>query len=66
MISVLCMGLAAGMDLKCASVISNFAAGIVVAELGTSTVTVAELQEAVSSRFHTPGTSPQAGRETAA
>jgi D-beta-D-heptose 7-phosphate kinase/D-beta-D-heptose 1-phosphate adenosyltransferase len=65
-ISVLCMGLAAGMDLKSASVISNFAAGIVVGELGTSTVTVAELQEAVSSRFHASSASPQAGRETSA
>ncbi|MFO7784698.1 MAG: D-glycero-beta-D-manno-heptose-7-phosphate kinase [Thermodesulfobacteriota bacterium] len=50
-ISTLCMGLAAGMDLKSASVVSNFAAGIVVGELGTSTVTAKELKQAVSSGF---------------
>jgi len=53
-ISALCMGLAAGMDLKSASLIANFAAGIVVGELGTSTVTVPELLEAVNRRFDAP------------
>lgn len=47
-ISTLCMGLAAGLDLKAASVIANYAAGIVVGELGTSTVTADELQKAVN------------------
>ncbi len=50
-ISTMCMGLAAGMDLKSAAVVSNFAAGIVVGELGTSTVTAEELKKAVTSRF---------------
>ncbi len=50
-ISTLLMGLAAGMDLKSAAVVSNFAAGIVVGELGTSTVTAEELKQAVTSRF---------------
>jgi D-beta-D-heptose 7-phosphate kinase/D-beta-D-heptose 1-phosphate adenosyltransferase len=42
-ISALCLSLAAGMDLKSAAVISNFAAGIVVGEVGTSTVSAEEL-----------------------
>jgi len=50
-ISTLCMGLAAGMDLRSASVVANFAAGIVVGELGTSTVSADELQSAVNGRF---------------
>lgn len=50
-ISTLCMGLAAGMDLKSAAVVSNFAAGIVVGELGTSTVTAHELKQAVNNSF---------------
>jgi D-beta-D-heptose 7-phosphate kinase/D-beta-D-heptose 1-phosphate adenosyltransferase len=50
-ISTLCMSLAAGMDLRAASVIANFAAGIVVGELGTSTVTADELKAAVNGRF---------------
>ena len=47
-ISTLCMGLAAGMDLKSAAVVANYAAGIVVGELGTSTVTVDELHRAIN------------------
>ena len=50
-ISALCMSLAAGMDLRSASVVANFAAGIVVGELGTSTVTAEELRAAVNGRF---------------
>ena len=42
-IGTLCLGLASGMDLKSAAVISNFAAGIVVGEVGTSTVTAKQL-----------------------
>jgi D-glycero-beta-D-manno-heptose-7-phosphate kinase len=49
-ISTLCMGLAAGMDMKSAAVVSNFAAGIVVGELGTSAVTVEALKQAVGTR----------------
>ena len=50
-ISTLCLGLASGMDLKSAAIISNFAAGIVVGELGTSTVTAEELKSAITSRI---------------
>ncbi len=50
-ISILCMGLAAGLDLKASAVIANFAAGIVVGELGTSTVTAEELEKAVNGRY---------------
>ncbi len=42
-IGTLCLGLASGMDMKSAAVISNFAAGIVVGEVGTSTVKVEQL-----------------------
>jgi D-beta-D-heptose 7-phosphate kinase/D-beta-D-heptose 1-phosphate adenosyltransferase len=49
-ISTFCLGLAAGLDLKSAALISNFAAGIVVSELGTSTVKAEELKKAVNSR----------------
>jgi len=41
------LGLASGLDLKSAAVLSNFAAGIVVGEVGTSTVSAAELKKAV-------------------
>ena len=50
-ISTLCLGLASGMDLKSAAIISNFAAGIVVGELGTSTVTAEELKIAIAGRI---------------
>jgi D-beta-D-heptose 7-phosphate kinase/D-beta-D-heptose 1-phosphate adenosyltransferase len=46
-ISAFCLGLASGMDMKSAAVISNFAAGIVVAEVGTTTVKVDELRKVV-------------------
>ncbi|MBN2059733.1 MAG: D-glycero-beta-D-manno-heptose-7-phosphate kinase [Deltaproteobacteria bacterium] len=49
-ISTLCMGLAAGMDLESAAVIANFAAGIVVGEVGTSTVRAEELKKAINGR----------------
>jgi D-glycero-beta-D-manno-heptose-7-phosphate kinase len=49
-IAAFCLGLASGMDLKSAAVISNFAAGIVVGEVGTSIVTVDELKKAVNGR----------------
>lgn len=42
-IGTLCLGLASGMDLKSSSLIANFAAGIVVGEVGTSVVTAEEL-----------------------
>jgi rfaE bifunctional protein kinase chain/domain len=46
-ISTFCLGLASGMDMKSAAVISNFAAGIVVGEVGTTTVKVDELKKVV-------------------
>jgi rfaE bifunctional protein kinase chain/domain len=46
-ISTFCLGLASGMDMKSAAVISNFAAGIVVGEVGTTTVKVDELRKVV-------------------
>ncbi len=48
-VSTLCLGLASGMDLKSAAVISNLASGIVVGEVGTSVVTAEELKKAINS-----------------
>ena len=50
-ISTFCLGLAAGMDLKSAALISNFAAGIVVGEVGTSTVKAEELKRVMYERL---------------
>jgi D-beta-D-heptose 7-phosphate kinase/D-beta-D-heptose 1-phosphate adenosyltransferase len=50
-ISTFCLGLAAGMDLKSAAVISNVAAGIVVGEVGTSTVKADELKRVMRERL---------------
>jgi D-beta-D-heptose 7-phosphate kinase/D-beta-D-heptose 1-phosphate adenosyltransferase len=50
-ISTLCLGLASGMGLKSAAVISNFAAGIVVGEVGTSTISSEELIEVLNSHL---------------
>lgn len=50
-ISAFCLGLAAGMDFKSAATISNFAAGLVVGEVGTSTVRAEELKQVVRSRL---------------
>ena len=41
------LGLASGLDLKSAAVLSNLAAGIVVGEVGTSTVSAEALKKAV-------------------
>ncbi|MBW2063397.1 MAG: D-glycero-beta-D-manno-heptose-7-phosphate kinase [Deltaproteobacteria bacterium] len=49
-ISTFCLGLASGMGLKVAALLSNFAAGIVVGEVGTSTVSKEELLEAICSQ----------------
>ncbi|MDY7038449.1 MAG: PfkB family carbohydrate kinase, partial [Thermodesulfobacteriota bacterium] len=46
-ISTFSLGLASGMDLKSAAIISNIAAGIVVGEVGTSTVKAEDLNEAI-------------------
>ena len=50
-ISTICLGLASGMDLKSAAVIANFAAGIVVGEVGTSTVSSDQLKKAIQNRL---------------
>jgi D-beta-D-heptose 7-phosphate kinase/D-beta-D-heptose 1-phosphate adenosyltransferase len=50
-ISTFCLGLAAGMDPKSAALISNFAAGIVVGEVGTSTVKAEELKRVIFERL---------------
>jgi D-glycero-beta-D-manno-heptose-7-phosphate kinase len=50
-IGTLCLGLASGMDLKSAAVISNFAAGIVVGEVGTSTVSSEDLKKVINNRL---------------
>jgi D-beta-D-heptose 7-phosphate kinase/D-beta-D-heptose 1-phosphate adenosyltransferase len=41
------LGLSAGLDFRSAAVLSNFAAGIVVGEVGTSTVTAEELKTTI-------------------
>jgi D-beta-D-heptose 7-phosphate kinase/D-beta-D-heptose 1-phosphate adenosyltransferase len=46
-IGTFCLGLASGMDLKSAAFISNMAAGIVVGEVGTSTVKAEDLKRAL-------------------
>lgn len=48
-ISTFCLGLASGMDLQSAAIISNLAAGIVVGEVGTSTVKAEALKKAIGS-----------------
>jgi rfaE bifunctional protein kinase chain/domain len=49
-IGTLCLGLASGMDMKSAAVIANFAAGIVVGEVGTSTVKAEQLINVIQNR----------------
>jgi D-beta-D-heptose 7-phosphate kinase/D-beta-D-heptose 1-phosphate adenosyltransferase len=49
-ISTLSLGIASGMTKESAALISNFASGIVVGEVGTSTVTARQLKEAIKSR----------------
>ena len=46
-IGTMSLSLAAGLDLKSAAILSNFAAGIVVGEVGTSAVEVADLKRAI-------------------
>ncbi|MBW1780731.1 MAG: D-glycero-beta-D-manno-heptose-7-phosphate kinase [Deltaproteobacteria bacterium] len=46
-IGTISLGLAAGLDLRSAAILSNFAAGIVVGELGTSAVRAEELKKAI-------------------
>jgi D-beta-D-heptose 7-phosphate kinase/D-beta-D-heptose 1-phosphate adenosyltransferase len=47
-ISTLAMGLASGLDYRSAAIISNFAAGFVVGEVGTSTVNIQELKKIIN------------------
>lgn len=56
-IGTLCLGLASGMDLRASAIISNFAAGIVVGEIGTSVVTAKELTDVIKSRLR-PAAAP--------
>ncbi len=46
-IAVLCMALACGIDILDASYLANYAAGVVVEKLGTATLTIDELKEAI-------------------
>lgn len=46
-ISTFSLGLASGLDLKSSAILSNFAAGIVVGEVGTSTVKAEELKRII-------------------
>lgn len=46
-ISTFSLGLACGLDLKSSAILSNFAAGIVVGEVGTSTVKAEDLKSAI-------------------
>ncbi|HIC85997.1 MAG TPA: hypothetical protein EYP06_06855, partial [Desulfobacterales bacterium] len=54
-ISTLCLGLASGLDITSSAVLANFAAGIVVGEVGTSAVRADQLKDAISKNhgFHT-------------
>ena len=47
-IGTISLALAAGLDLKSAAILSNFAAGIVVGEVGTSAVNAKDLKEALT------------------
>ncbi|MBC8417966.1 MAG: D-glycero-beta-D-manno-heptose-7-phosphate kinase [Proteobacteria bacterium] len=46
-IATIALGLAAGLDFKSAAILSNFAAGIVVGEVGTSAVKAEDLKKAI-------------------
>jgi D-glycero-beta-D-manno-heptose-7-phosphate kinase len=46
-IGTLCLGLVSGLDMRSSALISNFAAGIVVGEIGTSTVKAEDLKRAI-------------------
>jgi bifunctional ADP-heptose synthase (sugar kinase/adenylyltransferase) len=53
-ISTFSLGLASGMDLKSAAVMSNLAAGIVVGEVGTSSVKAEELKHVIREHLKRP------------
>lgn len=50
-IAALCLSLASGMELKSAAMISNFAAGIVVGEVGTSSVRAEDLTKVIEDQL---------------
>ena len=50
-IATLTLGIAGGLDIKSAAYLSNLAAGIVVGEIGTSTVKIDNLKELINSHF---------------
>lgn len=50
-IATLTLGIAGGLDIKSAAYLSNLAAGIVVGEVGTSTVKIDNLKELINSHF---------------
>jgi len=50
-IATLTLGIAGGLDLKSAAYLSNLAGGIVVGEIGTSTVKIDNLKELINSRL---------------
>jgi len=60
-ISTLSLCLASGMDLKSAAIVSNFAAGIVVGEVGTSTVSSEELKKVINGHYYFAGYESKAG-----
>jgi D-beta-D-heptose 7-phosphate kinase/D-beta-D-heptose 1-phosphate adenosyltransferase len=49
-IGTFCLGLASGLDLKSSAILSNFAAGIVVGEVGTSVVRSEDLKKTINGR----------------
>ncbi|MBF0526401.1 MAG: D-glycero-beta-D-manno-heptose-7-phosphate kinase [Deltaproteobacteria bacterium] len=51
-IAALTLGMLAGLDLKDAAMLANFAAGVVVGEVGTSVVTPEKLRKAITSFDH--------------
>ena len=57
-ISVLTMALAVGADMKQAAVLSNYAAGIVVGEVGTATLKASELEDAVRNGIRAKSPTP--------
>ena len=50
-IATLTLGIAGGLDMKSAAYLSNLAAGIVVGEIGTSTVKIDNLKELIASHL---------------
>jgi D-beta-D-heptose 7-phosphate kinase/D-beta-D-heptose 1-phosphate adenosyltransferase len=61
-ISVLTMAMAVGASSQEAAMLSNFAAGIVVGEVGTATLKIADLEDAVRNGVRTKSQSPASSR----